>query len=146
MNEQYRRSGPRFFRPEARGLEYSQLVEPQREAVDQVCDWLQGAMEEVGGQVVKDYEKAALDVECTTRLDPVRASRVIFLGGGRGTGKSTVYCALRRGLEVSRTAAFPQGRQPPQLLQDDAAKRDIVFLEPLDLEPLHETPTSSRPF
>jgi len=120
------------MRPEARPLKLEVLDYYQKEAIDRISAVLLEALE-----VLEDRD-------CSHKapkgdLDAHRASRLFFLSGEAGGGKTTVYLSLREAL--APCAKVPTEKD----LQNDGKKLEmfeklwpkrekLIWLEPLDLE------------
>jgi hypothetical protein len=132
--------GGSILRPEARPLNLEALTQQQREAVGFVVDLLEKAQ----AQLEKIQDKEELP-----ELDPRRSSRIIFMTGEPGTGKSTVYTSLRSEMEdekedkkrsLEKTGTTEKEKETRELRRRILKLgEDITWLEPLDLEPLAES-------
>jgi hypothetical protein len=79
------------LRPEARPVEYSKLDKSQQKAFDRLVGMLAATMEELRTLEASKRTTAAQALQATPAwLDYRLKSRLAFLYGDRGTGKSTV--------------------------------------------------------
>jgi hypothetical protein len=130
--------GGRMLRPEARPLELDKLTKQQLEAVSFVVGHLEGARDQL---INADDE----DDKEPPELDPRRSSRILFMTGEFGTGKSTIYTSLRSGMEAEKSGPESTGRQGEDKQEGDLRRRisdlgkNVIWLAPLDLEPLAES-------
>jgi hypothetical protein len=132
------------LRPEARPLRWDLLNDSQRVAFRKILD----ALEEARGDV-DEMSKRGIPQEIAPNLppnpDPFRSSRLIFLSGKRGTGKSTVLVSMFEAF-LNRGPFCNGGEQK----KSDIQKKEsdiiegklkglgdrLIWLEPLDMEPL----------
>jgi hypothetical protein len=129
----------KLLRQEARPLSWDDLDDAQRDALTTIVAMLDGAVEGIR----KPARGLAADRGRRTRsdlkLDRTRSSRLVFLSGDRGTGKTTVFLSLQSLCQ----AALED--QPTGTIPDDTWKaigrlsRHLVWLEPLDMENLPRT-------
>lgn len=112
-----------WMRPEARPLRLDVLDYYQKEAIEKVSAVLLEALGHVKSATQKGTSKGDLDTD--------RASRLFFISGEAGGGKTTVYLSLRKALEEgveAPPAGFPR---LTDLLPD---RKKLIWLDPLDLE------------
>ena len=107
----------RHLRPEARPLKWKDLDSEQQNAFEQVKNLLQSAVD-----VLDRREQTAPEGDLGW-LDRDRSSRIIMLAGARGAGKTTALLSIIQG-NYKKDEAFEQ------------LWRRLVWLEPLDMEPL----------
>jgi hypothetical protein len=154
------------LRPEARAVLYRELGTRQREAFSKVLDMLSEVLDQVNAH--RHAKPAKYRAGWQTED---RSSRVAFLSGGRGTGKTTVLLSLARELMEAPERSFLDDKHfvPPIEVEHLAAIKDdfrykqlkaeskeralriekaveklasnVVWLEPLDIE---ATPTTSN--
>lgn len=108
------------LRPEASPLAYQRLYDSQREAFNQCLDMLSRGL------------KAARTTEIDTStpwLDRNRDSRLIFLSGARGSGKTTVLLSL---VEATTRPASALGEITSTAIGH--LHKRILWLEPLNVE------------
>jgi hypothetical protein len=114
------------LRPEARPVAWLWLDESQQAAFKKVASFLADAVERI--------DRAASMRERTVRWLSDRWNQTVFLSGGRGTGKTTVLTSLvQTSMEVREAQNLSRelGENEAQVL-----RKRVVWLEPLDLEPL----------
>ncbi len=126
---------PQFTpRPDAHAMGWGDMVPPVRRAVHDLLLRLAGA-------------EAARDALAASH-PPAELGNSFLVYGARGTGKTTVLLTARQAVEHSNDAGYfrVRGAEPGPL--DEAAQRwagqlrdsqHIVWLDPLDLEPLPPT-------
>ena len=120
------------LRPEARPAPWKDLDNAQREAFKSLVLMIGAAVEGLGGE--RANAKAA-DNDPPDWFRDDRSSRTAFLSGSRGTGKTTVLASVIR-------AAMAESRDPAEDVPRPVSKalnllrRRVVWLEPLDMEPL----------
>ena len=123
------------LRPEAGPVPYSSLTESQKTVLKKLVEALREAQslaEESQGQGRND------------EVDPDRVSRIFFVSGEPGSGKSTLYLALQ---DVLGGSTFSQGAQPKYKLSKEdrkqydkecgglgPLKQSTRWLEQIDLE------------
>lgn len=116
-----------WMRPEARPLQLEVLDYYQEQAIEKISGVLLEALRELGNATKKETSKKELDSQ--------RASRLFFLSGEAGGGKTTVYLSLRQALEKG---ADPPAERFPRLRELLPDRKKLIWLEPLDLEPAPE--------
>lgn len=128
----------RYLRAESRPFSWSALTRPERFAFERVAASIAEAVE--GLAEPKAYKSKR---EQAIHLDPGRASRLIFLTGKRGTGKTSVLLSLIRAcVAIEEWDAEVSGNSDGALLYNTASqligilRKRVVWLEPLDMEPL----------
>lgn len=111
------------LRPEARPIPYWQHHKRAKEALNFIIRILKGAAGSVRSSkgTKGDTNKADVDTN--------RASRIVFISGEPGSGKSTLYLTLRAMLSWGET--YYKGYEDTQ---DIDALKNVRWLEPLDLE------------
>lgn len=136
------------LRPEARSVPTSDLAPDQLRAFEALVDLLHAASRDLPNS--GEWHRDAL---ATDAFDEARTSRVIFLGGDRGSGKTTVARTLlselghrgqpRYGSPFDRAPASGADADPDQertrKLQDleqkvGAIRSKVILLEPLGME------------
>ncbi|MFP5286411.1 MAG: hypothetical protein ACLGI9_11790, partial [Thermoanaerobaculia bacterium] len=124
------KSVPRYtLRPEARPLHWSNLNQSQKNAFQRILAALHDACSNVDAEAsLLEKTQEEIHPSLPETLDPFRSSRLIFLSGQRGTGKSTVLLSL---FDLFRSGG---GKTPPSYLP--GLRNRLVWLEPLDMEPL----------
>lgn len=131
------------LRPEARPVGFDKLDSEQQRAYERILESIIEALppaESSGAQTPRGRQQ--------DRLQEDRSSRLVFLSGARGTGKTTVLLSLRKHIEEQRRAAdryeilddraWAGSVQPFTSALARAAQR-VVWLEPLDMEPISES-------
>lgn len=134
--------GGRMLRPEARPLDLEELSLSQLETLDRVVS----SMKEAHDQLHSSERQ-----ESAPKLDPKRSSRLYFVSGEPGIGKTTIYTTLRKLLAEERGTqnrggdkldAFRHEMDKRKKLKTDIRDNllslagGVRWLEPLDLEPL----------
>ena len=118
------------LRPEANPLDYRQLNSSQSEAFRRIIYMIDEAVRDLGSQQTPLGELVEFG----------RASRSAFLTGDRGLGKSSVLLSLiRHTIADSDEATFEDaaGVGRPRLIEAVShLKRRVVWLKPIDMEPL----------
>lgn len=118
------------LRIEAGPHKYEELFASEKAAIEAVLALLLEAIELVGHGDKHGHGCGRAGYV----IDVVRASRIAFLSGRRGSGKSTVLLSLMhmldRGSEPKDTSELAR--------RVDKLRDRIVLLEPLDMEPLAE--------
>jgi hypothetical protein len=116
-------------RPEARALCLEDLDHFQHEAIEKVSKSLVSALEELA-RIPKSQSGSSRSV------DPFRTSRLFFISGEAGGGKTTVYLSLREALQGGKQKIPDRLESFKELM---ANSRRLIWLEPLDLEPAAES-------
>jgi hypothetical protein len=121
---------PKYLRPEARPADWRSLDEAQQKAFRQVVEMVTEAI-----QMLPD-SKPRRDVrhESTHWLSEDRTSRIAFLDGKRGTGKTTVMASLiAASMEESKEAVCKSF--PPKDLHYgiNLMRERAIWLEPVDM-------------
>jgi hypothetical protein len=135
-----------ILRPEARPLDLSRLNQSQSNAFLKILQ----AMDEARRDLDRAHRgesspKRPAPPNLLQQSDPYRSSRLIFLSGERGTGKSTVLISMLQAFLNSQPA--PASDQKKASAPDPKNKEEItdllgglknriIWLEPLDMEPL----------
>ena len=126
------------LRPEARPVNYSKLDKYQREAFDRLVEMLAGSLPEIETADAHKRTTARQGLRAPPAwLDYDLASRMAFLYGDRGTGKSTVLMSL---IELcnraeERRQEEEQGAEMPSLTlyRLSVLRGRVVWLEPIDM-------------
>lgn len=105
------------LRPEAGPVPYWKHHKRAKEALNFIIRILEGAVGSVHG---------SKDIEGATDVDANRTSRIVFISGEPGSGKSTLYLTLRAML---KSEAYKEGYDP-----DFKNLKAVRWLDPLDLE------------
>src|SRR5262245_46939814 len=124
-----------MLRPEARPLDWERLDKSQQTAVEQIVHLMDEAVSQIPHDRTKGKESGGTGG--SFRLDDDRASRIVLLSGERGTGKTTVLLSIKRLTEK----AVRDSREKLKIRvsgQVAELSRRIVWLEPIDMEPLAE--------
>lgn len=116
-------------RPEARALCLEDLDHYQQQAIERVSKSLLSALEDLS-RIAETKDVGSRD------FDPFRSSRLFFVSGEPGGGKTTVYLSLKESLR-GRKQSIPEQLDHFKQLVADAHR--LVWLEPLDLEPAADT-------
>jgi hypothetical protein len=134
-----------MLRPEARALEWIDLDNAQQDAVKKVVALMVEAIDRLQpGERKKRTPAPAGDLFL---IDEDRSSRMVLLSGERGTGKTSVLLSLKRLIERHRQTPAPPSDgdgpkkgQPEKDVEDRIIRlaRQVVWLEPIDMEPLAE--------
>ncbi len=114
------------LRTEARPFDWERLTAHQVDAVKNVAAFLTEDLAEA--------DRAADDG--ASLLDLRRKSRLAFIDGDRGTGKTSVLLTIQRILELDRLPRLENDRYPDQILNLHDNKSRFKCLETLDMEPL----------
>ncbi|MGH8563801.1 MAG: hypothetical protein ACREXW_06790 [Gammaproteobacteria bacterium] len=116
------------LRPEARPVEYSKLAESQQEAFRKLVGMLAATMDELRTLEARKRNAAGQGLRATpTWLDDELRSRMAFLEGDGGTGKTTVLLCL------VRACMGAEQRDTPVAGLEDLRCGRVVFLEPIDM-------------
>jgi len=123
-------------RAEAQPTDWDSLNSSQKKAVTQILDIIADTVEQLPDQNMRDQLNA--DNLHRPYISTNRTSRIAFLDGQRGTGKSTVLVTL---LDFLSTGTF---NAPLEIDSNtntikktiDAIKNRVVLLEPIDMEPV----------
>ncbi|HEV7642805.1 MAG TPA: hypothetical protein VGO50_02580 [Pyrinomonadaceae bacterium] len=107
-----------YPRPEARPVPYDKNHDRAKKALDFIIRILAGALESI-----PEGEKN------NDGIDMNRASRIVFVSGEPGTGKSTLYLTLRK--MISSEKEYGDEYENPNLL---TKLKSIRWLDTLDLE------------
>ncbi len=124
------------LRHEARSVTWSQLDHAQRSALQRMIALLKEAVDSLPPSTGRDEPVQS------PLLDSQRASRIVFLSGERGTGKTTVLLSLIGACVLAKVSTeAPQGflRDPEDRpLWEDLCRmcKRLVWLEAIDMEPL----------
>ncbi len=123
-----------ILRPEGRPLDWSRLFTSQQEAFAQLLAFLVAATNHLDGAPKRDEGDSGTS---GIWLDMHRESRVAFLSGARGSGKTTVLLSLMRHHLEAREGVADLGGLPHALRTSlhDLSRR-IVWLEPIDMDPM----------
>ncbi len=121
------------LRQEARPLSWDDLDAVQRRAVKTILELMEATVGELRNAVGAGGSRAARrGVDFS--LDRTRSSRLVFLSGDRGTGKTTVLLSVRS-LCKRPMSEKPEGKIPgPTWLTLRGLAPHLVWLEPLDME------------
>jgi hypothetical protein len=118
-----------FLRPEAGPVPYRKLQWRAKQALHSIVDALRAAVESA-----TNAASDRGDGHSSSAIDRHRASRLFFVSGEPGSGKSTLYVTLREML--SRNAAdseyYSERYENPDEL--NKLKESVRWLEPIDLE------------
>lgn len=122
------------LRPEARSVQFRDLSQDQRNAFDRLIQLLIAATGDLPGD-----DRWRLNPEDDPRHDDEeRSSRVLFLDGERGSGKTTVVASLRDALRSDRHLGDKPADKVEQfhrVEQDVARLRDrVILLDTLGME------------
>ncbi|WP_375745219.1 hypothetical protein NR800_10720 [Corallococcus interemptor] len=113
--------------PEAKAYRWDELLPPTQDALRDLIAWL----------------RAACDTSTQPNQDE-HLSTSLLISGERGTGKTTVLLSAAQALQDWRTFLYgsrkledvkPELDPLAQLFQD--IEKRVIWLDPLDLEPLH---------
>lgn len=121
-----------LLRPEAGPVPYEKLQRRAKEALKSIVDALRAA--------VDSANKAASDsgnASSASAIDRNRASRLFFVSGEPGSGKSTLYVTLRAMLSKhEKDQEYSKGyeKEPKLKGQIDGLRGVVRWLEPIDLE------------
>lgn len=107
-----------FLRPEAGPVPYWKHHKRAQIALDKIIGALNAAA------------KSAQVSSSNTSIDKNRASRIFFVSGEPGSGKSTLYLTLRAMLEEKGSAEYSEGYKESL----DNLKEAVRWLDTLDLE------------
>ncbi|MCQ0988814.1 hypothetical protein [Jiella marina] len=137
-----------FLRQEAKPVRYVELGSRQRDAFRRILFMLRESVLQLDGA------SASAEAMPSWMVDN-RSSRIAFLSGARGTGKTTAMLSLAFELaEASRTKPDSKRFHPEALDSDGAAEKEaalrvsnavndvanrVVWLEPLDIEATPDT-------
>jgi hypothetical protein len=110
-------------RPEARPVPYWKHPKRAKEAIKLIIRALKTTAENV---------KGPKGIEGDPSLDTNRASRIFFVSGEPGSGKSTLYLTLRAMLSSNGGATFSEGYRETKTLNE--LQGVVRLLDPLDLE------------
>ena len=125
----------RHFRAEARPFPPDQLIGGQRDAYVEIVRWLVAAVEASSQTTARSHRVPDFEF-----LDPTRQNQVFFLTGSRGSGKSSVLMSIMDTLDLPVAAGRTTSAQGGTMAVAETAlltiAQHIVWLEPLDLEPL----------
>lgn len=116
------------IRPEARALHLEDLDYYQQEAIEKVSRSLLSALVDLSSSHGGNRKGSS-------GLDPFRASRLFFVSGEPGGGKTTVYLSLREALRGDRHDVPKQLENFNELWPHG---HRLTWLDPLDLEPASE--------
>lgn len=117
----------RRLRPEARAHRYSQLFQAERKAVDAVVSLLKESADTIPPLGDRSHERRGRSGYV---IDDVRSSRIAFLSGPRGSGKSSAMLTLMRQID----SRYPESTDiAPNVTE---LRPRVVLLDPLDMEPL----------
>ncbi len=134
-------------RQEAVPLSWTQLSTDQQQIVRDVHQWL--------GDLIKNPQpvrsaRGGADEERQSqflpRLEVRRASNVLMIDGGRGTGKTSVFLSLLQFWTDALTADSPSAGTATDAIRDEVVskvlrERNIIPLDILDMQPLSGRPT-----
>ncbi|MEM7476377.1 MAG: hypothetical protein AAF483_15395 [Planctomycetota bacterium] len=119
------------LRPEAGCIGWKTLNESQRDAFRRVLYMLEEAIEHIpDGEDLLSHEYPSL-------VQPYRSSRVAFINGTRGSGKSSVMLSLIEAT-IKETGQIPYVSKRPEKFEKAlrTAHKHVIWLEPIDLDPL----------
>jgi len=121
------------LRFEARPFHYAQLQQRNKEVFVKIIKALKSA--------VSDIENNHDDSECEDRYEQNRRSRLFFVSGEPGSGKSTLQLSIAQAIkggksEYRKNVKEDQEKDPEKNLGPDLEelKSSVVWLETLDLE------------
>ena len=120
----------KYLRPEARPADWESLDEVQQDAFSSVVRTLGEAINNLSDESAS-YRYGSEKLHSLVSFE--RASRTLFISGARGTGKTTVLVTLIRSSIEGSLKGLDNGN-----LKDGIKKMKdhVVWLEPLDMEPL----------
>lgn len=120
------------LRPEASNIDWDVLSWSQREAFRRILYMLQEAWESIG--------EAPPACPGLTLIQERRKSQVAFMSGARGSGKTSVALSLMQATLIDKDRSRRLISHPSNRFQRalEAAKKRVVWLEPIDLDPLPE--------
>lgn len=130
----------RRLRGEARSVWLETLTADQQRAFKVLIDLIGAATRDLDSR-----EKWLSDPRFDRGLDERSTSRVLLLGGGRGSGKTTVASTLQKAL-TSKDDLYehaPEEGTPEQKLKQavDELRPNVIVLEPLSMD---ETPSETN--
>src|SRR5262245_56178293 len=124
----------RQLRPEARPAPWKDLDGAQQEAFKSLVLMIGEAVEALGS--ARSNAQGADNGPPDWFRDD-RSSRTAFLSGSRGTGKTTVLASvIRAAMAESSEPAKDDGPPPAVSKALNQLRQRVVWLEPLDMEPL----------
>jgi len=134
-------------RQEAVPLTWTQLSTDQRQIVRDVHQWLGDLLK--NPQPVRSARGGADEEhpsQFLPRLEVRRASNVLMIDGGRGTGKTSVFLSLLQFWTDALTVDGPSAGTATDAIQDEVVskvlrERNIIPLDILDMQPLSGRPT-----
>jgi hypothetical protein len=116
-----------LLRPEAQPVKWQFMTEHQQKGLKELLDTLQLAVKQL-------HEPSPMDGGLPW-LAEESLSRLVFIDGKRGTGKTTLMLSLVKLLHDSR--ADGDFLEAPGIVDTAKELRNrVVILEPLDMEPL----------
>ena len=117
-------NGRYLLRPEARAMPYKVLSRSQRDAMARIVAALNEAVDQV--------EPLRKSTATKKLIDPDRVSRLFFVSGQPGSGKSSIYVTLHALLSKQRPDF--DGKYEGKIPGLDDLNGQIRWLEPMDLE------------
>lgn len=110
------------FKPEARPLSWIDLNDQQKKAFSKILGMLS---DKVGENDSSDLYNERIEIQGSFAFDRFRSNQVIFLGGERGSGKTSLYLTLRKYLSAIRGRGSVLDKEIEELNREiDASKRN----------------------
>src|SRR5262245_19585149 len=126
---------PQYLRPEARTVEWRWLDAAQRELFRQVVKMITEAIDTLPD--LSQRRDPRRDV--TGWLSRDRASRMVFLSGGRGMGKTTVLLSLIKASTEDTTSTVRETFPEDVHYGINLMRERVIWLEPIDMEPMPQS-------
>ncbi len=109
------------LRPEANPVPYWALHQSQLDAVKRITEGLKECVRDISVHSALLREPGRRDPRADLYVDHFRSTRLIFLDGERGTGKSSVYLSLLHLIGPASTGArarMARGLRTPATWED----------------------------